>query len=62
MPRGGKREGAGRPKRTDGRSGKLYQVTVNETEAALILDLTPDERRKALLAYLEQNRVDNNEC
>lgn len=51
MPRGGKREGAGRkPSPTPPQETLRLVVPVHsELERQIILNLTPDERRKRLL-------------
>lgn len=54
---GGKRPGAGRPKRTDGRISIAFKIAVTPEEAALIRDWTePDNRRKILLAHLNERQ------
>lgn len=53
MPRGGKRKGAGRPARTDGRRSQFIRFAVTDEERNFITEnTTPDERREALIAYL----------
>jgi len=50
MPRGGAREGAGRPPRTDGRNSRLVRVALTDAEYELLIDATdPDDRRKRLM-------------
>lgn len=49
-PRGGKREGAGRPPRQEPKSRAIWCGQMPEEHRALILErLTPDERHEALL-------------
>ena len=56
---GGRREGEGRPKRTDGRITMAYKVAVTPEEAKAIREqTTPDERRKAILTYIESKQRD----
>ena len=51
MPRGGRREGAGRKPRLDGRKSYLIRVRLTQDEyTELTTTTTPDTRRKALLA------------
>ena len=49
-PRGGVREGAGRPRRTEPKSRPIWCGQMAEQDRALILELlTPDERYTALM-------------
>ena len=48
-PRGGAREGAGRPPRTEPKSRPIWCGQMAEQDLALILTLTPDERYDALM-------------
>ena len=48
-PRGGKREGAGRPPRTEPKSRPIWCGQMSEQDRALILTLTPGERYAALM-------------
>lgn len=50
MPRGGAREGAGRPPRPDGRESRLVRVALTDAEyEQLIKPMTPDQRRRAMV-------------
>ena len=49
-PRGGRREGAGRPPRTEPKSRPIWCGQMSEQDRALILELlTPGERGAALM-------------
>ena len=59
MPRGGRREGAGR-KREDGRKTRLVAVRVTDEEhARLLATTTTTSRRELWLAALERETCEN---
>ena len=49
---GGRRAGAGRKPRQDARKSLIIRVALTDHEHLQVLTLTPDQRRKALLAAL----------
>jgi len=49
---GGKRPGAGRPPRKDGRTLVSVKVALTPAELEQIKTLTPDQRRAALIAAI----------
>ena len=57
-PRGGKREGAGRPPRTEPKSRPIWCGQMAEQDRALILTLTPGERYGALMRMALSKMVD----
>jgi len=46
---GGRRPGAGRKPRTDGRTWRIIKLPLTDTELELIKSLPPDKRRRVLL-------------
>ena len=55
MPKGGRRKGAGRKARQDGRKSRLVRVMLTDEEYKLVKDLTkPDERRRILMREIER--------
>ena len=57
-PRGGAREGAGRPLRTEPKSLPIWCGQMAEQDRALILTLTPGERKAALLDAVRKGERD----
>ena len=58
-PRGGAREGAGRPLRTEPKSLPIWCGQMSEQDRALILELlTPGERKAALLDAVRKGERD----
>ena len=56
---GGKREGAGRPPRLDPKSFPIWCGQITDQERAIILvNLTPEERREALLTAARKKQND----
>ena len=57
MPKGGKREGAGRKPRQDGRKSRLVRVMLTDQEYEHIKAFTkPDQRREILIAAIEAGK------
>ena len=58
-PRGGVREGAGRPRRTEPKSRPIWCGQMAEQDRALILELlAPGERKAALLDAVRKGERD----
>jgi len=57
-PRGGAREGAGRPRREAPKSRPIWCGQMSEQDRALILTLTPGERKAALLDAVRKGERD----
>ena len=57
-PRGGAREGAGRPPRTGPKARPIWCGQMAEQDRALILTLTPGERKAALLDAVRKGERD----
>ena len=49
---GGKRDGAGRKSRKDGRTGRLVRIPLTVDEHLDVLKIPPDKRREILLAAI----------
>lgn len=58
MPRGGARNGAGRPTRAEPKQKPIWLGQMTDDERQRIIDaLTPDERRNALLKAVEEKEM-----
>jgi len=57
MPKGGRRKGAGRKPRTDGRDWHIIKIPLTDDELERILQLTPDERRGILLSHCQSVKL-----
>jgi len=50
MPKGGRRKGAGRKPRTDGRQWRIVKIPLTSDELERVKAITPDKRREILLS------------
>lgn len=57
MSHGGKRQGAGRPPRKDGRKLRLVKVALNDAEAEQVLAMSTDKRREKLIAKVLDGHI-----
>ena len=53
LTQGGRRPGAGRKPRTDGRKRRLVSVSLTRQEYEAVKALTPDERRVVLMSAIK---------